>query len=182
MADLRSYFQGFDLDTGAGTDLVLGLNLRLSASGGSIEALGQKSMASSIPVVLASDQTAVNVNVGAAVNPVTNYQTSAALAAGSTVALTTPEAASKRLKAVHVWSTVAFKATLHTVDNAVESAVKGIGGGPPFVPWGWPGAGGPSVEYVTLGATAGLDAFRVNVTNMDDANAADVHAVFYYQD
>src|SRR5678815_2816242 len=62
MSDLRSYFQGVDCDTGGGTDYVLAVNLRLSASGGAIEAIGQKTMAVSIPVVLASDQTSIPVD------------------------------------------------------------------------------------------------------------------------
>lgn len=341
MADIRSPIVGYDLDSGAGVHLVQGVSLRLSASGGSIEALGQQVMASSIPVVLASNQSAVavdtelmaaaaladaasatpttptvgavpllmnastidraravvaaldsvgtgiaasgmvgqfddtstaavtenqfapvristrrallvegvasganlNVNLAASaatvtvdselpaaaaladaeanptvpgigshllgyngttwdrvrtantgrlqvdvvtgggatapVNPVISYQTSASLAAGSSVALTTAEAASKKLRQVIVWASVAFKATLATVDNAVESAVKGVTGGPAFVPALFPL---PHQNYLTLGATAGLDAFRVNVTNLDDSNAADVYATFFMED
>lgn len=62
MADLRSYFVGFDLDSGGGTEYVLGFNLRMTASGGSVEAIGQKAMAASIPVVLASDQSALAID------------------------------------------------------------------------------------------------------------------------
>jgi hypothetical protein len=62
MADVRSPWQSFDLDSGAGSDLVVGMNLRLTASGGSIEAIGQKTMASSIPVVIASDQSALSID------------------------------------------------------------------------------------------------------------------------
>ena len=46
----------FDLDTGVGTQYLPGFNLRISGSGGSIEAKGQQSMAGSVPVVIASDQ------------------------------------------------------------------------------------------------------------------------------
>lgn len=113
------------------------------------------------------------------VNPVTSYQTSAAVAAGAVGVLTTAEAAAKKLRQVVIWASVAFKATLTTVDNAIESAVKGIGGGPAFVPCT---IAPPASNYVTLGTTAGLDAFRVNVTNLDDLNAADVYAVFSYED
>lgn len=55
----------FDLDTGAGKEPTQGVSLRLSASGGSIEAKGQKAMASSIPIVVASDQTAIPVSTAA---------------------------------------------------------------------------------------------------------------------
>lgn len=57
----------FDGDTGAGTQNILGNILRISANGGSIEAKGQQVMASSIPIVLASDQTWVGAtNLGKA--------------------------------------------------------------------------------------------------------------------
>lgn len=52
----------FDADTGAGTQYVAGANLRISASGGSIEAKGSQTSANSIPVVIASDQGAVPVS------------------------------------------------------------------------------------------------------------------------
>lgn len=340
MADLRSYFQGLDLDTGGGTDYVLGFNLRLSASGGSIEAIGQQLMASSIPVVIASNQssltvdtelptagaladaasatpttvtvgavglvmnattldrqravlngldstgtgivaagivgqlddvgtgavtenqfapvrissrrallvegvasgTNINVNLAASAatvtvdtelvaaaaladatanptvtsvgsyllgyngttwdrvrtantgrlqvdvvtgggsstptTPTVAYVTSASLAAGASVALDTPEAAAMKLVKVIVWTSVAFKATITTVDNAVESAVKALGGGPAFRPWEF---ASPHKDYITLGTTAGADKFRCNVSNLDDANAADVYATFYYE-
>ncbi len=113
-------------------------------------------------------------------NPVNNYQTSASLAAGSAVDLTTPEAASKKLTAVEVWSSVAFRARVYTVDNAVESTDPyAVGGGQGFTSWQWKP---PHRNYVTLGATAGLDAFRVEVTNLDDNLAADVYATFHYED
>jgi len=249
MADQRSYYQGLDLDTGAGTDRVLGVNLRLSADGGAIEALGQKAMISSLPVVIASDQTVIPVNltggtltsiigtvgvntelpdavalgdatanptvpgVGAfamayngatwdrvrsantgrlqvdvitgggsdtPTNPVNAYVTISGLTAGSADHLTTPEAAGKKLAAVEVWSSVAFKAFLHTVDNSVESTNPlVVGGGEAFQPFKYK----PSHRsYITLGTTAGLDAFRMKVTNLDDANAADIYATFHYED
>jgi hypothetical protein len=46
----------FDLDTGAAKQPTQGVSVRLSASGGSIEAKGQKTMAASLPVAIASDQ------------------------------------------------------------------------------------------------------------------------------
>lgn len=55
----------FDADSGAGSQYVLGTNLRISASGGSIEAVGQQTMAVSIPVVIASNQSTLPVSQGA---------------------------------------------------------------------------------------------------------------------
>ncbi len=112
-------------------------------------------------------------------NPVISYQTSASLAAGSSVALNTAEAASKKLQAVYVWCSTPFKATITTVDNGSESTVKGIGGGQAAVPFYFKP---PHRNYVATGTTAGADNFRCNVTNLDSNTAADVYAVFYYED
>lgn len=49
----------FDADTGGGTQHVVGASLRISGAGGSTEAKGQGTMALSIPVAIASDQTAI---------------------------------------------------------------------------------------------------------------------------
>lgn len=113
-------------------------------------------------------------------NPVNEYETSAALAAGSTADLSTSEVASKKLVQVTVWASVAYKAFIHTVDNDVESTDPvAVGGAPAHTSWAW----APSHRnYVTLGATAGLDAFRAKVTNLDDNNAADVYAHFEMED
>lgn len=56
-----------DLDTGAGTQYWLGANLRISGNGGSIEAKGQQVMASSLPVVWASDFVPGNVTYTASI-------------------------------------------------------------------------------------------------------------------
>ena len=301
MADVRSSFVAFDLDSGGGTEFLLGVNLRLTSAGGSIEALGSQVAALSIPVVLASDQAAIDVsgatvtvdselpaavsladntanptvpgvgafgmyfdgtnwdrmlgdetdgllvNLGgnnnvtidsgtvdtelpAAVtlgdaeanptitsvgsfisgfngttwdrirvantgrlqvdvvtgggsdtptNPVIDSQTAAALAAGASADVDSSEAASKKLSAIFIWSSVAWKGEVHTVDDAVESGRLGITGGAAF----------QSVQfkpthrdYIQLGTTAGADNFRVAVTNLNDNQAADVHVVFHYED
>lgn len=279
MADQRSYFVPFDLDTGAGTEYVIGVNLRLSASGGSIEALGQQAMLSSIPVVIASNQSAVAVDtelpaaaaltdnfanptapavgafgmlwdgatwdrmpgtsadgvlvntelpaaaaladamanptvpgVGAfslgfngttwdrvrtantgrlqvdvvtgggsdtPTNPVINTQTSTSIAPATPTNIDSAEAAGKKLRKIDVWSSVAWKGEIFTVDNAVESTRKGVIGGSPgqsvqFVT--------PHRNYITLGTTAGADTFRLKFTNLDDTLSADAHVVFFYED
>ncbi len=292
MADQRSVIFPVDMDTGGGTELGQGVNLRLTASGGSIEAQGQKAMAASIPVAIASDQSALPVDSelaaaaaaadtfanpttapvlsigmlwngatwdrakgdatdGALVNlggnndvttefasstavaamadddinptvlpigaylmgfdsgntnwnrvevddaghlqvdilsgagsstptaPVTDTQTAAALAAGASVDVDSSEAASKKLSAIDVWSTVPIKCELHTVDNAVESGRLGIFGAQAgvFVQYK------PSHrDFVQTGTTGGADNFRVAVTNLSDNLAADVHIVFHYED
>lgn len=67
---------GYDLDTGAGVEYQGGVSVRISASGGSIEAKGQQVMASSLPVVIASDQSAVPISAASLPLP-TNAATSA---------------------------------------------------------------------------------------------------------
>ncbi|KKM16401.1 hypothetical protein LCGC14_1686180 [marine sediment metagenome] len=239
MADARAPIVGFDLDSAGGTEFVQGVSLRLTGSGGSSEALGESAMALSIPVVIASDQTAYAVTVSGAVdtelpaaaalgdgvtnptitslgafisgfngttwdrirtantgrlqvdvitgggtdtptNPVNNYQTSAALAAGGEADLTTPEATSKKLAQIECWASVAYRVRIFTVDNAVESTDPvGVGGGAAHESFIFTPA---HREYITLGATAGLDAFRVEFINLDDNQAADVYATFHYED
>jgi len=113
-------------------------------------------------------------------NPVVNYQTSVAVAAGAEVDLTTPEAADKKLARIDVWCSVAYRARVFTVDNAVESTDPlGVGGGAAHESWVFQ----PSHRnYVTLGNTGGLDAFRVEIINLDDNQAADAYATFHYED
>jgi hypothetical protein len=112
-------------------------------------------------------------------NPVTNTQTSTAVAAGATANVDSAEAASKKLAWIDVWSSVAWKGEIFTVDNGSESTRKGITGGPPMEATFWK----PSHRnYITLGATAGTDAFRLKFTNLDDTNAADAHVIFHYED
>lgn len=268
MADLRDYHVARDLDTGGGTEYVLGVNLRLSASGGSIEALGQKVMASSIPVTLASDQGninialaaasatvtvdtelpaagaladgatnpttplagacllgfngttwdrvytranadayasgtkgflllgqngttdyraisvsatgLVNVSVGAPTLPVNTYKTSAALAAGSSANLDTGDlisAATVRLSAVEVWSSVPIKILIYTIANGVASSDPVVVGGAAALE-GWQYKA-PHPDYFKLSNSAGVDGYRAAITNLDPLNAADIYATFH---
>jgi hypothetical protein len=63
----------YDLDTSGSThEWSLGVGLRISASGGSVEAKGQKAMASSVPVVVASDQSAIPASQSGTWNVIVN--------------------------------------------------------------------------------------------------------------
>ena len=55
----------FDLDTGAGTENVLGTSIRISASGGSIEAKGQQARADSLPTTWSTEDLAVMTGMSA---------------------------------------------------------------------------------------------------------------------
>ena len=102
------------------------------------------------------------------------------VAAGASADLTTAEATSKKLRKIYTWASVPYRARVYTVDNAVESTNPvGVGGGAAFGAWEF---SPPHKDYIFTGATAGLDAFRVEMTNLDDSQAADVYAAFYYED
>jgi hypothetical protein len=111
-------------------------------------------------------------------SPTVEPETGVATASAAEEDLTGSEAASKKLSGVDVWCSQRFKFTVHTVDNGVESGILGIGGGDASQGVSWRP---PHRDYVQLGATAGLDAFRVVVKNLGNL-AADTHAVIYAED
>ena len=113
--------------------------------------------------------------------PVTEALTSAALAAGAAATLDTLDIPTKKLWALTASATVPMKIVLSTVANSVATTknVFFVGAGDPFVFV-------PPVRlrdfYTVGGATAGIDAFRVVITNLDASEAADVYASFAYAD
>jgi hypothetical protein len=74
----------FDYDTGAGTQWIQGVGLRISSAGGSIEAKGQQLMALSLPVVFASDQTALDINCLSGCGGASSFLDNAAFTIGTT--------------------------------------------------------------------------------------------------
>jgi hypothetical protein len=135
-----------------------------------------------VPLVDASGHLQVDVLTGGGsdtpTTPTVEPETGAATASGAEEDLTGAEAASKKLAGVDVWCSQRFKFTVHTVDNGVESGILGIGGGDASQGVSWRP---PHRDYVQLGATAGLDAFRVVVKNLGNL-AADTHAVIFAED
>jgi hypothetical protein len=109
------------------------------------------------------------------------HSTSASVAAGGQADLDASQISSGltgKLVQVIIASSVPFKATLHTVTNATPSGV--------LVTWI-----GRSVDttlahkkFITVAqnAGAGLDSFRVTITNLDTSEAADVYATFFYDE
>jgi hypothetical protein len=111
--------------------------------------------------------------------PVNKYVTSAALAAGGNVNLDTGDIGAQKLSQVEVWSSVAYKALVYTIANGTPSTDPvAVGGGQSMQPFTWKS---PHRDYAAVTSSGGVDGFRVNVTNLDDANAADVYATFHYQ-
>lgn len=113
-------------------------------------------------------------------NPATDTQSSSGTAAGAEANLTTAELAGKKLWGLTVWSSVPYKARVFKVEDAVEGSVPlAVGGGMAGQAWSWTP---PNRNFTTLGTNAGLDAWRVEFTNLDLENAGDGHAVFAYAD
>ena len=109
------------------------------------------------------------------------HSTSASLAAGGQVDLDASQISSGltgKLVQLVIASSVPFKATLHTVTNAIASGV--------LVTWI-----DRSVDFtfahkkfitVAQNVGAGVDTFRVTMTNLDTVSAADVYATFFYDE
>jgi len=94
-------------------------NVNIDKYGGSSTTLGQKPSASSIPVVIASDQSTINVQIPA-ITPITNYFTDVAVASGSSIshsvagALNIDEiwvSASGEIKVTVAWGTTGSEVT-----------------------------------------------------------------------
>jgi hypothetical protein len=114
----------------------------------------------------------------APLTPTIDIATSSAVAAGTEVdldsaAITEPE----YLSQVTVSASVAFKARITLVENTVETVIAELFGraGTPLI-WS-----PPDRRYGLVTNTAGTDAFRVQCTNMDTSEAADLYASFAYQ-
>lgn len=115
-------------------------------------------------------------------SPINDYNTSAAVAAGSTANLDTADfgTATKKATLFQASASVPIKAEFGYVDNDVMTTLA-VG----FAP-----AGGQVVmqprhrDYWShaFTATAGLDGFRIIVTNLDTSQAADVYGTILYED
>ena len=116
-------------------------------------------------------------------SPKTTHVVSTSLAAGGTVSLDSDQISSGttgKLIAVWVHSSVFLKAELFTVLNATPSAVLAT-----WFPSPWLGDKDiPAKGYLVQAqdAGAGFDGFRVDVTNLDPSQAADVYATFFFDE
>lgn len=124
------------------------------------------------------------VDIYAITTPVTARVTTTDLASGASFDLDSAQIASGKtgeLVAVSISSSIPVKADLHTVLNATPSAALET----LFAP-----AGStkifkfPSKKFFTVSESAsiGFDGFRLTVTNLDPADAADVYVTFYYDE
>lgn len=112
-------------------------------------------------------------------DPINDSQTSVAVAVLTPTDIDSLDDDNRKLAWIDVWASVNWKGEVFTVDNAVESSRKGVTGGPSMTAVQYIPA---HEDFIQVGATAGIDAFRLKVTNLDDNLAADFHVVFHYND
>lgn len=116
-------------------------------------------------------------------SPKTTHAFSSSLAAGGTVSLDSDQISSGMTgKLIGVWvhASVFLKAELFTVLNNTPSAVLAT-----WFPSPWLGDKEiPARGYVVQAqdAGAGFDGFRIDVTNLDPSEAADVYATFFFDE
>ena len=118
------------------------------------------------------------------VDPKTTFATAVSVAAGSSTDLDSDQISAGKtgkLIAVLLTASVALKGELHTVTNGAASAVKAV----IFSQAGFSQpVDMPGREFFTVAqdAGAGLDGFRLTVTNLDNSQAADVYCTFFYDE
>ena len=116
-------------------------------------------------------------------SPVSNYDTSSAIAAGSTDNHDTADlgGTTKKCSQITFGGSVALKAELQEVENGSVISTLAVG----FSPAGQTVAlSPPHRDYwsVAFTANAGFDGFRLARTNLDASEAADVYSVIQYED
>lgn len=144
--------------------------------------LGQATMSASLPVVLASDQSALAVSVGLPTNPawdITNLTSPVNLAAGASGNADSADIPSKYLRQLVVSGSVDFKVLLSTNDNGSLTSKVVLFGGPrnPVV------YNPPHQKFLQAPAAgAGTQGFRAAITNLDTSETADFYVSFAYAD
>ena len=137
----------------------------LTQVGGSALALGQTTMASSIPVVFASNQTPLNVNIGGGVTPVFTYATTAAVASLATATQTV--AGPINLDAVHVTASGEVKVVI-AIGVTGSETTKWVG---------FTSAANKNFDWIladTLAIPSGSDV-KITITN-EDKSAMDIYS------
>lgn len=115
-------------------------------------------------------------------NPVDSYDTSSAIAAGSTDNHDTTDlgGTTKKLQMVHAGASVPLKCEIQSVINGSGTTI-----GVFFTPAGSSYTWRPphrNYHSVAFSANAGFDGFRVVRTNLDASEAADVYSNIFYED
>lgn len=112
-------------------------------------------------------------------NPTVDVASSSGTAAGAEANLDSSEITeAEKLHAVDVSASVPFKFRVLAVENTVERALTNLMFGRANERVRWVP---PHPDFAThAGASGGTDVFRVEAFNMDNSQAADLHASFYY--
>ncbi len=122
--------------------------------------------------------------IGGLASPQTTHATSASVAAGSSVDLDSDQisvSTTGELVGLIICASVPWKAQLKTVLNGVESSTL-------LTLFGQSGKSHTEIMYSkkfftqAYDATAGLDGFRVTMTNLDTSQAADLYTTFLYDE
>ncbi len=112
--------------------------------------------------------------------PVNDTFTSVAVAVATPTNIDTAElTTARKLAWIDIWSSVNWKGEVLTIDDGTPSTRKGVTGGPAmfavqYIP--------VHEDFIQTAVNAGLDAFRLTFTNLDDNLPADAHVVFHYND
>ena len=133
-------------------------NQNISQFGGTSTSLGQKVMASSMPVVIASDQSPINVQFGG-VTPVVTYATTASVASGSSATQTV--SGPINLDAVHVTASGETKVVI-AIGVAGSEVTKWVG---------FTSASNKNFDWIlqdTYAIPSGSDV-KITITNKDTA-------------
>lgn len=146
-------------------------NVNLTEVGGSAITLGQNTMANSIPVVIASDQSPVSVTMGeVSTGIVASYQTASAVANGSTGTLT---------YTVTVGKTLYLKQIIASASGGPVRVQVDYGVGPTIICVGFTSTAFPNYDETFAQPIAIPSATTVNIKIMNNAGAAqDIYGTF----
>jgi hypothetical protein len=130
-------------------------------------------------LLLLSLQTAAQLQISQRVSPTNDYESALSVGPAAQGILTSADASSTKLLGVDVWSSVPYRAFIYRVQNgAQDTNPSAVGGAPGLQTFQWRS---PDPIFITLGAAAAaLNAYRVIVVNLDQANTSDCYVVFHY--
>lgn len=117
------------------------------------------------------------ISSDAPTSPTNTYVTDASIAIAATDNLDTGELGAVKLAGFEVTATTSFRAALYTINNGSASAnpVAVCGG----LAYQTCFLASPHRDYWQVAASAGVDGFRLAVTNTDVFNVASAYAVFH---
>lgn len=109
---------------------------------------------------------------------VNDYETQSSVAAGATATIQSQSASGKRLLGFEVWSSVAHKDLVYTINGGSTSSSPVIVSGAPA--YQVDAYKVPDPNIAVLGSAGGTNAFQISVTNLDANATADISVTFHY--